>query len=104
MPWKLPREMLSDSDFLRSQKKLEARNKELLEKARQKAEKERLLAERQAARQRAREEEARQKRLAQLAAEEEVRTGSGRAGRRGRGSLLVHGMRDNCLADLAPDG
>jgi predicted Holliday junction resolvase-like endonuclease len=96
--------MLSDSDFLRSQKKLEARGKELLEKARQKAEKERLLAERQAARQRAREEEARQKRLAQLAAEEEVRTGRGRAGWRGRRPLLVHGMRFNCLADLVPDG
>lgn len=64
--------MLSDSDLLRSQRKLEARGKEVLEKARQKAEKERLLAERQAARQAAREEEARRRRLAQLAAEEEV--------------------------------
>ena len=65
--------MFSSSDLLRSQQKLEARSKEVLEKARLKAEKERLLAERQAAREAAREAETRQRRLAQLAAEEEVR-------------------------------
>ena len=64
--------MLSASDLLRSQQKLEARSKEVLEKARLKAEKERLLAERQAAREAARNHQARQRRLAQLAAEEEV--------------------------------
>lgn len=64
---------LSQGDLLRSQKKLDERGKQNLERARQKAEKERLVAERAAARQAAREEEARQKRLAQLAAEEEVR-------------------------------
>ncbi len=63
---------MSEGDLLRSQRRLESRSKEVLERARQKAEKERLLAERQAARQAAREEEARHRRLLQLAAEEAV--------------------------------
>ncbi len=64
--------MLSASDLRESQRRLESRAREASERAKQKAEKERILAERQAARQAAREEEARQRRLAQLAAEEEV--------------------------------
>lgn len=65
--------MLTAGDLERSQRRLESRGKELAERARQKAEKERLLAARQAARQAQREEEARQRRLAQAAAEEEER-------------------------------
>ncbi|KAL4434646.1 hypothetical protein ABPG77_002769 [Micractinium sp. CCAP 211/92] len=65
--------MLSASDLRESQRRLESRAREASERAKQKAEKERILAERQAARQAAREEEARQRRLAQLAAEEEER-------------------------------
>lgn len=69
--------MLSASDLRESQRRLESRAREATERARQKAEKERILAERQAARQAAREEESRQRRLAQLAAEEEVGAGQG---------------------------
>lgn len=65
--------MLSAGELRDSQRRLESRAKEATERAKQKADKERLLAERQAARQAARDEEARQKRLAQLAAEEEER-------------------------------
>ncbi|PRW60527.1 Ubiquitin fusion degradation 1 [Chlorella sorokiniana] len=65
--------MLNAGDLERSQRRLESRGKEVAERARQKAEKERLLAARQAARQAQREEEARQRRLAQAAAEEEDR-------------------------------
>lgn len=68
-------DMLSAGDLIASQRKLESRGKEVQERARQKAEKERLVAERAAARAAAREEEARQRRLAHLAAEEEVRCG-----------------------------
>lgn len=69
--------MLSSADLRESQRRLESRGREATERARQKAEKERILAERQAARQAAREEEARQRRLAQLAAAEEVGAGQG---------------------------
>lgn len=65
--------MLSSSELLGAQRRLESRTKEHTEKLKAKAEKERLLAERQRQRQAQREEEERQRRLAQAAAEEEVR-------------------------------
>lgn len=64
---------MSSSDFARSQKRLEDRGKDVLEKARQKIERERAVAARQAAREAAREEERRLRRVAQGAAEEQVR-------------------------------
>ncbi|KAL4856793.1 General transcription factor IIH subunit 2 [Chlorella vulgaris] len=67
------RKPMSSSDFARSQKRLEDRGKDVLEKARQKIERERAVAARQAAREAAREEERRLRRVAQEAAEEQER-------------------------------
>lgn len=65
--------MLGNLDLQASKKRLEDRAKAHSEKARREAEKERILKERQSARQQAVEEEKRQRRLAQLKAEEEER-------------------------------
>ena len=64
--------MLSAGELLGAAKRLEGRTKEHTERMKQKVEKERLLAQRQAARQAALEEEKAARRLAQQAAEEEV--------------------------------
>lgn len=64
--------MLSSGELLASQKRLENRTKEHTERQKQKLERERIVAERQRQRQEKREEEERARRLAQLAAEEQV--------------------------------
>ncbi len=64
--------MLSSGELLGAAKRLEGRTKEHSEKIKQKLEKERILAERQRARQAAFEEEQAIRRLAQQAAEEKV--------------------------------